>query len=62
MARFRFHWRDGKTSDGDGKDVADAFTRLGYGAGAVAALDYHEELPVLRKTEPHPKQGKGGDE
>lgn len=44
MRQFRFHWLDGKTDEGYGQDAADAFTRLGYGAGAVAALDYHEEI------------------
>lgn len=47
---FRFHWRhDPKPSEGYGRDVADAFARLGYGGGAAAALDYHEQV---KETEP----------
>jgi len=39
---YRFHWRSGEPSEGRGRDVADAFGRLGYGGGAIAALDYYE--------------------
>jgi hypothetical protein len=42
MNKYRFHWLDGSVDEGYGRNVADAFTRLGYGAGALAALDYHE--------------------
>lgn len=41
---FRFHWRDGTVNEGPGRDVADAFTRLGFGRGASAALDYYERI------------------
>ncbi len=41
---FEFIWRDGKVDRGYGKDVADAFSRLGYGGGAISALDYHREV------------------
>lgn len=44
MKKFRFHWLDGKTDEGEGNSVADAFTRLGFGAGAMAALDWWEEV------------------
>lgn len=44
MKKFRFHWLDGKVDEGNGFDVADAFNRLGYGAGDVAALDWYEEV------------------
>lgn len=44
MATYKFHWRGGDVSEGDGETVSEAFTRLGYGAGAVAALDYYEEF------------------
>lgn len=57
MPRFRFHWRDGKTSEGDGETVEDAFTRLGYGAGAVAALDYHERMDGQPRTTEDDAQG-----
>ena len=42
--KYRFYWLDGTTNEGEGRDVADAFTRLGYGAGAIRALDYHKEI------------------
>jgi len=42
MQKFEFHWIDGSKELGIGTDVADAFTRLGYGHGAIGALDYYE--------------------
>ncbi len=42
---YRFHWRSGEPDDGSGSNPADALTRLGFGAGAIAALDYWELLP-----------------
>lgn len=44
MHKYRFYWRDGKVEEGEGTTVADAFTRLGYGAGALSALDYYETV------------------
>ena len=44
MNLYRFHWLSGEPIEGYGKDVADAFTRLGYVAGAIRALDYTEML------------------
>lgn len=44
MRRFRLHWRDGQVNEVSGVDIADAMRRAGYGAGSVAALDYHEEI------------------
>jgi hypothetical protein len=44
MKKFRFHWLDGKTSEGEGDTPADALRRLGYGGGAVRALDWWEEV------------------
>jgi hypothetical protein len=44
MKRFKFYWLDGKTNEGESTDAADALTRLGYGGGAVRALDYWEEI------------------
>lgn len=41
---YRFHWLDGKVQDGKGKSPADALTRLGYGNGAIKALDYWESF------------------
>jgi hypothetical protein len=44
MNYFRLFWRDGKQEVIEGTTISDAFTRAGYGAGAVAALDYYEQL------------------
>lgn len=41
---FKFVWNDGKEEIGKGRDAADALTRLGYGGGAVRALDYYQEI------------------
>lgn len=43
---YRFYWRFDlhKPSEGRGRTPEDAFTRLGYGAGAVRVLDYYEEV------------------
>lgn len=43
MKTYSFYWKDGTVDTKEGKNVAEAFTKLGYGAGAVAALDYTEE-------------------
>lgn len=45
MKAFIFIWNDGKTEIGEGENVANAFGRLGYSAGALQALDYFQELP-----------------
>jgi hypothetical protein len=34
----------GKTEIVEGADIADAFSNGGYGYGAVAVLDYYEEV------------------
>lgn len=44
VSRFRFHWLGGKTEVGSGRNVAEAFSSLGYGSGALPALDYFEEV------------------
>ncbi len=41
---YRFHWLDKTTSEGMGRDEADAFSRLGFGGGAIRALDYFEVI------------------
>lgn len=40
--KFILHWKDKKTEEIDGKDIAEAFTKAGYSAGAITALDYYE--------------------
>jgi len=44
LKEFIIHWKDKTTDVFKGKDIADAFTRAGYGAGAVRAVDYYEEV------------------
>ena len=46
MAKFLLHWRGGKKQVVKGVDIATAFTRAGYGAGALPALDWYEFLDV----------------
>ena len=48
--KYKFHWRDGKTDIGEGETPEAALTALGYGRGAVGALDYYE--PVEPDTTP----------
>lgn len=43
---YRFIWRDGSINVGDGRNPAEALTLMGFGGGAVAALDYYETLPM----------------
>jgi hypothetical protein len=42
VKKFRFHWKDGTTETGLGKTIPEAFKGLGYGGGAIAALDHYE--------------------
>lgn len=44
MKTFVFHWLDGKTETARGLTVSEAYAHLGYGAGALAALDYYETI------------------
>lgn len=44
MTTYRFHWRSGEFEDGIGESVEQAFSRLGYGGGAIAALDRWEVI------------------
>lgn len=41
---FKLHWRDGKTEIVKGSGITEAVSAMGYGAGAVAALDGYEEI------------------
>lgn len=43
MKKFRLYWRDGKTEVVEGRDIADAVTKAGYGAGAMGALDFYDK-------------------
>lgn len=42
--KYRFIWNDGKENTGTGETPEQAFTNLGYGAGAIRALDYYEKV------------------
>lgn len=41
MEQFTFYWQDGRRTMCEGASPADALTRVGYGAGAVRALDFY---------------------
>lgn len=40
---FTLYWINGKRNVIKGTDIADAFSRVGYGAGALPALDWYDE-------------------
>lgn len=44
MKKFKLHWIDGKVDVVEGTDIADAFSKAGFGAGALKALDWFEEI------------------
>jgi hypothetical protein len=52
MKTYRFHWRDGSTSDGEGKSPDDAFDRLGFSPEDARSLESCEQLPeIIRDSE-----------
>lgn len=53
MKTFILHWLDGVDEEVQGNSISDAFTRAGYGGGAIRALDYYEEKdkPVKEENE-----------
>lgn len=40
---FIIHWRGGKLEEIRGFTISEGFTRVGYGAGAIRAVDWYEE-------------------
>ena len=45
MKKYKLYWMiAGKTEIIEGANIVDAFTRAGYSAGAVRALDWYEEV------------------
>lgn len=50
MYKYTFHWDGGKTEIGYGNSAAEAFMKLGYGGGALRALDWYDEELVEEKT------------
>ena len=43
MKTFILYWINGQIEEVQGNSIADAFTKAGYGAVALRALDYYEE-------------------
>lgn len=41
MKKFTLYWLTGKSEPVEGKDIADAMNKAGYGQGAVRALDFY---------------------
>jgi hypothetical protein len=41
MKQFTFFWLDGRRTTCEGKTPADALVQVGYGAGAIRALDFY---------------------
>lgn len=49
--RFQLNWNGGKTEIIEGVDIADAFTKAGYSAGVLLALDSYRELNTVQDDE-----------
>lgn len=45
--QFKFYWLDGSTNEGPGDSPVDALNKLGFGSGALKALDYWKEVAAL---------------
>lgn len=43
LATYTFYFMDGTVHTGEGTDVGDAFSRLGFGHDAIATVDIFEE-------------------
>lgn len=44
--KFWLFWNNGEFDKATGYDVSSAMTSIGYGRGALAALDFYEEVPL----------------
>ena len=44
MKKYKLHWLGNMTEIVEGSNIADALNKSGYGAGALRALDYYEEI------------------
>lgn len=42
MLEFTLYWKDGKLEIVKGASISDAFTKAGYGGGAINALELYE--------------------
>lgn len=49
MKRYIIYWLDGKIEEVRGQTFEEAFMKAGYGAGAIAAIDYYEEVKNYAK-------------
>ena len=47
--KWNLHWLDGKVEIVEGEKISDAFTKAGYGAGAMKALDFIEDNNLVGK-------------
>ncbi len=41
MSKFTVFWRHGRRDVFEGRDIADAFSRAGYGGGAIRVVDFY---------------------
>lgn len=41
---FYIYWRDGRKQQVVGRDIADAFSKAGYGGGAINAVDFYSSF------------------
>lgn len=53
--KFKLYWLTGDEEVVEGNDIADAFSKAGYGAGAIGALDYFQPLEDEDNDMPHDK-------
>jgi len=53
---FKLHWNPNNTEIIHGTSIADAFTKAGYGAGALRALDFHSETIPQSEIEDYKKE------
>lgn len=43
MENFIFYFLSGNCEKSEGNSVSEAFSKLGYGSGAVSALDFYDQ-------------------
>lgn len=44
--KFKLYWLTGDEEVVEGNDIADAFSKAGYGTGAMGALDYFQPMTI----------------
>ena len=44
MKKYKLYWLSAEPQIVEGANIVDAFTKAGYSAGAVRALDWFEEI------------------